>query len=83
MFWKSCNKVEEEGEQGLERLQAFTFCVAIVNDECMKTKLGLKESFEFKLNDCICVELRLKFGFESDWYYRNILNEDSSESNCP
>ena len=42
MFWKSCNKVEEEGEQELERLQAFSFCVVTVNDEHTKARFKRK-----------------------------------------
>ena len=45
--------------------------------------LGSKGSVRVKCKDCICAELCLKLWFESDWYFRNIIESGRFKSNCP
>ena len=60
-----------------------SFSVVTVNDEHTKPTIGSKESAGVKLKEGICVKLRLKLWFESDWYFCNITTSGLFESNCP
>ena len=54
---------ENEVQQGVQRLKAFTFCVVTV--------AGSKKSLGVKFKDNKCTKLSLNW-FENDWYFCNI-----------
>ena len=61
-------------KQGIQGVQAFTFCVVNVNNE--HTKPRFKRKIEVKSKDDICAKLCLKLWFESEWYFCNVTESE-------